>query len=303
MSNQADRPITLLVNANSRKGRAMFDAAQEGLRAAGLEIEAHAVQNPEETNRLLKREIEANAKFVIIGGGDGTLSDVAGQLVHTEVAMGVLPLGTGNTFARSIGLPLKLEDACKTIASGWIENIDVGRVNDQYFLNSVALGLSAEIAGALDENIKRKLGLLSWPIVGLRILATHHPLVLRVVAAEKTYSVRTHQLLVVNGRYVAGPVTAAPTASLQDHTFDVFVLGGANRASLFKTAWHWLRGRHIYDPQARFFTTQKLRVESLRRPLKASVDGEINETTPLDLEILPGALRVVVPHNFDAETV
>ena len=300
--NSQDRPITLIVNVNSRRGRESFQLAQDALRAAGLEIEAHAVKSLDETEKLLKREIESNAKFVIMGGGDGTLSYAAGRLVHSETAMSVLPLGTGNTFARSIGIPLDLEDACKTIASGWIENIDIGRVNDKYFLNSVALGLSAEIAGALSNDVKKKLGLLAWPVVGFRVLASHRPLVLRVIAAERTYSVRTHQLLIVNGRYVAGPIVAAPNASVQSRQFDVFVLGGATRASLYQTAWHWLRGRHIDDPQARFFTTQKLRVESLRRPLKASVDGEINERTPLDLEILPGALRVVVPHNFDAET-
>lgn len=302
MSNEL-RPTTLIVNANSRKGKALFDQAQEALRDAGLQIEAHAVKSPEETRRLLQREIDNKARLVILGGGDGTLSEAAGQLVHTETAMGVLPLGTGNTFARSIGIPLELEDACKTIASGWIENVDVGRVNDQYFLNSVALGLSAEIAGALSKEVKKKLGLLAWPVVGFRVLATHHPLVLRVVAKEKTYSVRTHQLLIANGRYVAGPITASPDASLQNHEFDVFILGGADRKSLFKTAWHWMRGQHRSDPASRFFTTQKLRVESLRRPLKANVDGEINDRTPLEIEVLAGALRVVVPRDFDAENV
>ena len=301
--NNSARPTTLIVNANSRRGRDAFDDAQKSLRAAGLEIEAHAVKSPDETNRLLKREIEAKAPFVIVGGGDGTLSEAAGKLIHTETAMGVLPLGTGNTFARSIGIPLDLDAACKTLASGWIEKIDVGRCNDQYFLNSVALGLSTEIAGALNKNVKKKLGLLAWPVVGFRVIATHRPLLLRVVSEEKTYSVRTHQLLVVNGRYVAGPIAAAPQASVQDRTFDVFVLGGAGRGSLFKTAWKWMCGKHMDDPAARFFTTQKLTVQSLRRPIKANVDGEINDKTPLELEIIAGALRVVVPHDFDAETV
>lgn len=303
MTDQTARPVTLIINNNSRKGRESFQDAQNALRAAGLNIEAHAVKNTDETNRLLKREIEAKAPFVIVGGGDGTLSEAAGKLVHSETAMAVLPLGTGNTFARSIGIPLGLDEACKTIASGWIEKIDIGRCNDQYFLNSVALGLSTEIAGALTKEVKKKLGLLSWPVVGFRVLATHRPLTLRVVSAEKTYSVRTHQLLVVNGRYVAGPIAAAPQASVQDAAFDVFVLGGADKSSLLKTAWRWMRGRHLADPNARFFTTQKLTVESLRRPIKANVDGEINDITPLKLELLAGALRVVVPHDFDAETV
>jgi diacylglycerol kinase family enzyme len=96
---------------------------------------------------LLRREVEAGAHTVIIGGGDGTLSECASHLIHTNVAMGVLPLGTGNTFARSIGIPLDLNAAARTIATGNVQRIDVGQVNDQIFLNSVSLGLSAEIAG------------------------------------------------------------------------------------------------------------------------------------------------------------
>ena len=297
------RPIALIINTNSRRGRDEFEAAQKALRDAGLEIEAHAVTDEKESAQLLKREVEAGAKMVIVGGGDGTLSDAASHLIHTDVALAVLPMGTGNTFARSLGLPLDLGEAAKTIAGAHIEKIDVGKVNHQIFLNSVALGLTTEIAQALTKNIKKKLGLLAWPFVGFRVLATHRALVLKVSSEEKSFAVRTHQLLVVNGRYVAGPIAAAPDASVQDHAFDVFVLGGAKKGTLLRATWNWLTHKHIYTPENRYFTTQKLRVESPRRVVEVNVDGDINDRTPLEIEILPGALRVVVPHGFDAENV
>jgi diacylglycerol kinase (ATP) len=301
---QLPRPITLIVNANSRKGRTAFRAAVAAVKAAGIPlVEGHAVKNKSETLNLLKREVEAGANTVIVGGGDGTLSECAGHLIHTEVAMGVLPLGTGNTFARSIGIPLGLEDAARTIADGHVQTIDVGRVNQQVFLNSVSIGLSCEIAGALDKRTKRRLGLLSWPVIGARVIATHHPVVLKITSEEKSFPVRTHQLLVVNGRYVAGPIAAAPQASVQDSHFDVFVLGGAKKGALARIAWQWLRGTHTLSPEARYFKTQQLRVESTRRALPANVDGDINENTPLEMEVLPGALRVVVPHGFQAQYV
>jgi diacylglycerol kinase family enzyme len=121
-----------------------------------------------------------------------------------------------------------------------------------------------------------------------------------VIAAERTFHVRTHQLVVVNGRYVAGPVASSPEASLQSGRLDVFVLGGARHRSLARTSWEWIRGRHTYSAESRYFTTRALRVESVRRSVEANVDGEINERTPLEVEVLPGALRVVVPRGFDA---
>jgi YegS/Rv2252/BmrU family lipid kinase len=282
----------------------MFDQAVEALKAANVPLaEAIAVQDKDHTARILKREIEAGARVVIVGGGDGTLSECADHLVNTQVAMAVLPMGTGNTWARSLGLPLDLEGAAKSIAEGHIEATDVGKVNGQVFLNSVAIGLSTEIAGALSGDVKKKLGLLAWPVVGVRVLWKHKPLQVTVTSPEKSFRVRTHQLLVVNGRYVAGPIIAAPGASIQDSTLDVFTLGGASMKSLAKTTWAWLRGKHVKDPGSHFFSTQKLRIESLRKPIKANVDGEINEKTPLEIEILPGALRVVVPKGFVADEV
>jgi diacylglycerol kinase family enzyme len=137
----------------------------------------------------------------------------------------------------------------------------------------------------------------------VRVIATHHPIQLKITSEEKSYPVRTHQLLVVNGRYVAGPIAAAPEASVQDSHFDVFVLGGAKKGALARIAWQWLRGQHTLSPEARYFKTQKLCVESSRRAQPANVDGDINEQTPLDMEVLPGALRVVVPRGFQAQQV
>ncbi len=303
-NNASARAVTVLINAHSRRGQLLFGQAVAALEAAHIPIaEAIKVEDTAHTNRILKREVEAGARMVIVGGGDGTLSECAGHLVHTEVAMGVLPLGTGNTWARSLGLPLNLEEAAKVIATGHIESTDVGRVNGQVFLNSVSLGLSAEIAGALSSEVKKKLGLLAWPVVGARVLWKHRPLMVRVSSQDKSFRVRTHQLLVVNGRYVAGPIRASPDSSLQDSTLDVFTLGGASMRSLLHTTWAWLRGRHMNDPASRFFSTQSVRIESLRRPIRASVDGEINEQTPLQIEILPRALKVVVPQGFVADEV
>lgn len=297
-------PVLLLVNGNSRTGKRVFGEAIAALREAGVEVkQAVLARDKEETERLLRHEIAAKASLVIVGGGDGTLSNCAEILAGSEVAMGVLPLGTGNTFVRSIGIPVDLQGAIKTIASGRIELVDVGKCNNQVFLNSVSLGLSAEIAGALTGEVKKKLGVLSWPIIGSKMIATHRSLKLRVISKERTFTVKTHQLVVANGRYVAGPIKASEEASLQDHELTVFALGGSTKSALIKAAWRWLRRRHKEDREVPFFETKELRVESMGRRIKANVDGEINEHTPLQLSVWPRALKVVVPQDFVADEV
>ena len=288
------RPVTLLINGRSRRGRAAFPAAVKACQDAGISLaESVMVDSLEETARLLQREIEAQAPLVIVGGGDGTLSFCAGQLAGTPVAMGVLPLGTGNTFARTLGLPFDLNQAAQVMAEGHVSDIDVGVVNGRVFLNSVAIGLSAEIARALDAGTKGKLGLLAYPAIGWRVLLKHRPLCLWIDLDGRRFPLRTHQLVIANGRCLAGFISAAPDASIDDKRLVVFALGGARRDHLLMAGWRWLRGQHLY------FGAQNLSVE-IPRSATASVDGELVPHTRLDLKIWPDALRVVVPHDFDS---
>ena len=297
-------PILLLINGNSRTGRQQFGEAISLLRENGIEVkEAVLARDKAETERLLKREVAEKANLVIVGGGDGTLSTCAEFLAGSSVAMGVLPLGTGNTFARSIGLPVELKGAIETISNGRVESIDVGKCNDQVFLNSVSIGLSAEIAGALTTDIKKKMGLFAWPIIGGRVALSHRAVRLRLTSDKGVETFRTHQLMIANGRYVAGPIRASEHASLQDHELTVFALGGSSKLELVSAAWKWMRDSHVEAEEVPFFETKELKVESMGRRLKANVDGEINETTPLRLSVWSRALRVVVPKDFVADAV
>lgn len=295
-------PCLLLINGNSRKGRAAFHQAVAALAQAKVPIrEAKLAGSPEESIALLKKEVASGAACVIVGGGDGTLSHCAEVLANTPVTMAVLPLGTGNTFVRSLGLPVTIPGAVQAIVNGKVVSIDVGQVNDQIFLNSVAVGLSTKIAQALSKEVKAKLGLFSWPYVGARMLLTHRAVRVRITTDERSFVVRTHQLVIANGRYVAGPILASQDASVMDSHLTVFVLGGAGKGLLLRAALEWITHRHTDWSRQRYFEAKTLTVESLRRPLKANVDGEINEWLPLHLKVLPRALKVIVPQGFVAD--
>ncbi len=123
-------PLPLLINRRSRRGREHFQAALDALEGAGVALrvlgpagsQAHA-------GELIDAEVRAGAPAIIVGGGDGTLSAAAGRLAGSGTALGVLPLGTGNTFARSLGLPLDLAGAAEVIAGRSVQSVDLGRVN------------------------------------------------------------------------------------------------------------------------------------------------------------------------------
>jgi diacylglycerol kinase family enzyme len=158
MSNALPKRAMLVVNATSRSGEDAFDEACDRLAAAGLElIDAHVVHNPEVLEPVIKAAI-AKAPMVIVGGGDGTLSSVVDHFVGTDTVFAVLPLGTANSFARTLGLPLDIEGAVKVIAYGRRKRIDLGIIDGDYFANAAALGLSPLIA----DTVPRQPEALPW---------------------------------------------------------------------------------------------------------------------------------------------
>ncbi len=291
-------PIPIFINANSKTGKENAEAAFEALEKAGVKIGVkHLTQSVEEAEKLLRECVKSKEPLIIVAGGDGALSMAANILAGSETAMAVIPMGTGNTFARSIEMPLDLAEAAAAIATGKVIQVDVGRVNDRVFLNSVTLGISGDIVENLDGETKARLGLLSWPARIIPILWGHHALRLTISANGKSFHLRTHQLIISNGRFLAGPIEAAPDASLQDACLRVFALGN-DWKSLLKSTFLWIIGRHDSWKETHYFTAQKLRVESRRKTIDADVDGELYETTPLELEVEAGVLKVLVPKEF-----
>src|SRR5688500_2463571 len=136
----------LVINAQSRRGEAAFDEVRDKLAAAGIELmDAHAVENPEIMEPVLKAAI-AKAPMVIVGGGDGTLSSAVDHFLGAKTVFAILPLGTANSFARTLGVPLDLDGAIEVIAKGRRKRIDLGCIDGDYFANAAALGLSPLIA-------------------------------------------------------------------------------------------------------------------------------------------------------------
>ena len=134
------REAVLIVNAHSRKGQALFEEAKTKLGEAGIRlIAAHPVHNPRKLNSTVQKAVRDGAPMVIVGGGDGTLSSTVDDLVGHNCVFAVLPLGTANSFARTLGLPLDLDGAVDTIANGQLRRIDLGRINGDYFANAAAL--------------------------------------------------------------------------------------------------------------------------------------------------------------------
>jgi YegS/Rv2252/BmrU family lipid kinase len=297
MGDALPKRAILVVNAMSRRGEAVFGEARDRLTAAGLElIDAHAVQNPEVMEPVVKAAI-AKAPMVIVGGGDGTLSSAVDYFVGTDAVFAVLPLGTANSFARTLGLPLDLEGAIEAIVRGRRKRIDLGIINGDYFANAAALGLSPLIADTVPHGLKRYLGMLGYLIWAVRVAFRFQPFRLHITLEDGSLvKCWATEARIANGRFHGG----VELVESQQLDSGEMVIQAVTGKSVFGLAWSWFATLFKLRSRAQTVTEWRGRkmILDTRPPQKVSIDGEIAAKTPLTVEVARGAIEVAAPRTI-----
>lgn len=316
----------LIVNTRSRRGRRLFATARRRL-AADIRLAAvFPVPDPAGLAGVFRTALALGPDLIVVGGGDGTLKEAVGHLVHRDVALGVLPLGTTNNFARSLGLPPRLAGAVKVIGHGKVADVDAGLVRSDLgdqgdhgdhgdvgdlgerdagdrdgrvdvFANMVSLGMSVAVADRVPAGLKRIAGRSAYALTALLRMPVHRPFRAIVRTADDTYDFVTHQLNIANGAHHSGRLIAGD-AGPDDRRLAVYRLGDETRHRLAgATLRHVLAGHRRSLDEDAFITTRDVHVET-DPPLPVDVDGEIHGRTPVQVTLLPNALRVLVPQAF-----
>jgi len=297
MADALPKRAMLVINAQSRRGAAAFDEVRDKLIAAGIELlDAHAVQNPEVMEPIIKAAI-AKAPMVIVGGGDGTLSSAVDQFVGTDTVFAVLPLGTANSFARTLGLPLDLDGAIEVIVRGQRKQIDLGIIDGDYFANAAALGLSPLIADTVPQGLKRYLGMLGYLIWAVRVAFKFRPFRLTIGLDDGTTArCWATEARIANGRFHGG----VELVESQEIDSGEMVIQAVTGKSIAHLAWSWfatlfkLRRRE----QTRTEWRGKRMTLDARPRQKISIDGEIAARTPVVIEVARGAIEVAAPREI-----
>ena len=297
MENDAlPKQAVLVVNAMSRNGADAFKQACAKLEERGVElIGAYPVKDPEEMRPTIRKALEQKAPMIIVGGGDGSLSSTVDDFLGTETVFAVLPLGTANSFSRTLGVGPDLDTAIAAIADGRKLRIDVGSIDGDYFVNAAALGLSPLIAETVPHKLKRYLGIVGYLLWALRLVFKFKPFRLTVDDGNKVHRTWATEARIANGRFHGG-VELVEDASLQSGEIVVQAVTGR---SLLGLAWSWFAT--LFKLRSRKQTTTEYRGTSLRvdaRPKqRISIDGELSGSTPCIVEVAGAALWVAAPRQ------
>ena len=296
--------VALIINAASRRGRTEARTAERLLRAANVPLHVvYPLRRPERLAGAVRRAVKQGCELIVVGGGDGTVSAAAQELANGDVVLGVLPLGTANDFAHTIGMPTDLEEACTEIARGVVTEVDLGKADDSYYLNVVTIGLGAEVARSTPDWLKRLVGPLAYPISILLAIRRFEPFAAEIAFLEgdneNLWCPRLLQIAIGNGRYYGGGAVVAPRAEIDDGTLDVYAIEYRSWPHLVSLAWSFRSGKHIYRDDVPAWRTRRLTVKT-GIPLAVNLDGELIEQTPACFSVERRALRVLVPPDRDA---
>ena len=291
------RRALLVVNTRSRRGRDGIGDAAEVFRAAGLElVEADCVAGADIGPCILAHRETVDC--VVVGGGDGTINAAARALVDTGLPLGVLPLGTANDFARSIGIPLDLAGAARVIGAGHSQRVDAGDVNGHLFFNVASVGLAADLAKAITTERKRRYGRLSYAISAAKLTMEARPFHAIILAGEgelrETATVRTMQIAVGNGRFYGGGNVVATDARIDDGFLDLYSLEFAEVWRMALMIPSFQSGAHGSVREVRTARSGTFEVIT-RRPRPVNADGELVTQTPAIFTQRKRAVRVYAP--------
>jgi YegS/Rv2252/BmrU family lipid kinase len=292
----ARRTALLFANAGSRQGNTDLAPAIEVLRAGGVRL---LDRRPPDVQGLGAWIIEqrADADLVIIGGGDGTLNAAAEALVETGLPLGILPLGTANDLARTLGIPAGLADASRVIAEGRTQRVDLGRVNGKHFFNVASLGLSVQVARGLDRELKQRWGVLGYPLTLWRTIRGQSAFRARIRCDDARLRVRAIQISVGNGRHYGGGMTIAADAAIDDGALDLVSVAPQGPWQLIGNlpALRW--GWHERAARVRHRRCREVEIRT-GRSIPINTDGEVTTQTPAQITVVPGAIAVFVPPAF-----
>ena len=266
-------------------------------RLGSCKIETTA--QPGDAQKFAHRAVGDRCDLIISAGGDGTLNEVVNGIAKQNYPcrVGILPLGTGNDFARSIGLPPKVDECLEIIARGKTKAIDLVRVtSDQvrYFVNVSAGGFSGVVDEKLTPEIKKSWGPLAYLRGAAAALPELRAYKTTIVFDDaETIAMNLYNVIVANGRYVAGGIPVAPEAIVNDGVVDVFLIPEKPATELAVLVAQVLLGKHTGSETILHRRAAKVAVNS-RPGMWFNVDGELVGNEPALFEVMPSAMQFIV---------
>lgn len=271
----------------------------ERFEIAGYETSAHATTSEGDAIKAAKTAVERRYDLVVAAGGDGTINEVINGIAEQEYRpkLGIIPMGTTNDFARALHIPRDINKAVDVILADQSMFLDIGRVNDHYFMNIAGGGKLTELTYEVPSKLKTMLGQLAYYVKGIEMLPSLKPIRAKIEYDGAIIDEDIMLFLVSNTNSVAGFEKLAPDARFDDGYFDLMILKKMNLAEFVRIASLAQRGAHLEDKRIIYTQAKYIKVETDEK-MQLNIDGEFGGLLPGEFVNLQQHLEIFVPEKF-----
>ncbi|QVY62068.1 diacylglycerol kinase [Cytobacillus gottheilii] len=285
---------------NPTSGREIFKKhlaeVLQKLENAGYETSCHATTGEGDATKAARLAVERRFDLIVAAGGDGTINEVVNGIAEQEFIpkLGILPTGTTNDFARALHIPRDIEAAADIIAKGDSIPVDIGRINEKYFINIAGGGRITELTYEVPSKLKTMIGQLAYYLKGIEMIPSIRSTEVSIEYDGKMFEGEAMLFLVGLTNSVGGFEKLAPNASINDGLFSLLILKKTNLADFIRIATLALRGEHVNDPHVIYTQANRIKVHSTEK-VQLNLDGEFGGLLPAEFVNLYRHLEVLVP--------
>jgi YegS/Rv2252/BmrU family lipid kinase len=274
---------------------------EQHLGADGQALKWYETTGEEHLPDVAREAAEQGFRMVIAAGGDGTVSEVASGLVHSDTVLGIIPVGTANVLAHELGVPFDLDAACRVFTDEQHTTcIDAMQVNDRFFFLHIGMGLDALVMRDTTREHKRRYGIFAYIWTGLVRIFGYQPRRFVIVADGKRHRRRASQVVIANGStFGFSQLRLGNHIQPDDGFIDICVIYARRFPDYLTIAWHFITRRHGRERKIRYYRAHQSVIINTSSSLPIQADGEILEQFPLHVRVVPQAVRVLVPAPKD----
>ena len=287
---------TLIVNPTSGRGAALDRIAEieSVLKERGLKYAIERATRPMDATRIARSAVEEQPEGIIAVGGDGTLFEIINGMIGSDVPLLFVSCGTGNDFVRTLKLPKDPVEALKCQLDAPAGRIDVGKMNDFYFLNVAGTGFDVDVLRNAEKYKAKYTGLRTYLFGLFDAIRDFRPMTAKVSFDDEPEEEVSFSILSIgNGRYIGGGMKAVPDAKLDDGLFDVITVCPVSKPAIALLIAIYIAGKHVKVGLGRLRRCRRLSIR--RQGMIVNLDGELFSADSARFELLPGALCVRVP--------
>lgn len=283
--------------AGSKQITEHLDYIIKRIQGLGYALTLHRSAQKGDIEEYIYKEITTeNTDLILVSGGDGTVNECINGMIKKglDIPLGILPLGTANDFARTAHIPSHIRGALDLIEANKINYVDVGQVNQRYFINVCNMGLFSNVSHIIDIDLKNKFGKLAYYVKGIEELQSYSAMSLKITTDEQVKEDKYVLVLIFNGQGAGGFNKLAKDASIQDGYLDAVCIKEVELHHIPRLFLKVLQGEHLGDGKVDYMRCKQLKIECLNEneTFVTDVDGEEGPQFPLEIKILPNRIAI-----------